>query len=71
MLHQIGNPYYIKFYINWAYCIIMYLIPFAGLAILNFLIYRQVSGSMVSLRVLYLLTRCSRLITKIAGTIML
>ncbi|XP_035705474.1 FMRFamide receptor isoform X2 [Folsomia candida] len=37
-----GNEYYIKFYINWAYCIIMYLIPFSGLVVFNFCIYRQV-----------------------------
>jgi hypothetical protein len=42
------NEYYIKFYINWAYCIIMYIIPFGCLVIFNFAIYRQVSGSMVS-----------------------
>lgn len=39
---------YINIYVTWSYLFVMYLIPFTGLVVLNWAIYRQVSGGMVS-----------------------
>lgn len=41
------DPTYVTVYINWAYLVVMYLIPFSGLVVFNLAIYRQVSASMV------------------------
>lgn len=38
-----ANPLYIKIYINWAYLVVMYMVPFTGLVAFNLAIYRQVS----------------------------
>ncbi|XP_071451861.1 FMRFamide receptor [Hetaerina americana] len=37
-----ADPTYISVYVNWSYLIVMYVLPFGGLAFLNAAIYRQV-----------------------------
>lgn len=37
-----SDPTYISVYVNWSYFVVMYVLPFGGLAVLNAAIYRQV-----------------------------
>ncbi|KAG8227500.1 hypothetical protein J437_LFUL002389 [Ladona fulva] len=37
-----SDPTYISVYVNWSYLVVMYVLPFGGLAVLNAAIYRQV-----------------------------
>ncbi|CAG7824937.1 unnamed protein product [Allacma fusca] len=43
-----ANPYYITIYINWAYLVVMYMVPFTGLVAFNLAIYRQAINLIVS-----------------------